>query len=94
MGLVTALTTFLAPDDPLVVAMGTLVVAALFNPLRRRVQAWVDRRFNRRRYDAELLMGRFTETLREEVDSVEVVTGWVGAVEETMQPESVGVSVR
>lgn len=94
VALVTALTAFLAPEDPLVVAMGTLAVAALFNPVRRRVQAWVDRRFNRIRYDAERLIGGFTDTLRQRVDTVELVDGWVDVVEETMQPSALGVWVK
>jgi hypothetical protein len=94
MGLVAVLTAFLAPDDPVVVAIGTLAVAALFNPVRRRVQTWVDRRFNRPRYDAEALIGEFTETLRDRVDTAELVDGWVDVVEETMHPAAVGVWMR
>jgi uncharacterized membrane protein YbhN (UPF0104 family) len=94
MGLVAVLTAFLAPDDPVVVAIGTLAVAALFNPVRRRVQTWVDRRFNRPRYDSEALIGEFTETLRDRVDTAELVDGWVDVVEETMHPAAVGVWMR
>jgi hypothetical protein len=94
MGLVAALTAFLAPDDPVVVAIGTLAVAALFNPVRRRVQSWVDRRFNRPRYDAEALIGQFTESLRDPLETAELVEGWLGVVSETMQPASATVWVR
>ena len=94
LGLVTVFAVFLPSDDPLVVAVSTLAVAALFNPLRRRVQGMVDRRFNRSRYDAERVIARFAGTLREGVDPEGVVDGWVGVVSETMQPVSLGVWVR
>jgi hypothetical protein len=80
--------------DPLVVAATTLGVAALFNPIRRRVQRLVDRRFNRSRYDQERVMVEFTSTLRDLVDPDEVVAGWLTSVAETMQPSSSGVWVR
>ena len=94
LGLVTVFALFLPSDDPLVVAVSTLVVAGLFNPLRRRVQWMVDRRFNRSRYDAERVIAGFVGALRERVDPEGVVDGWVGVVSETMQPTSVGVWVR
>ena len=81
-------------DNPLVVAATTLGVAASFNPLRRRVQTWVDRRFNRSRYDAERVMDEFTGSLRDRVATEDVLSGWTGVVERTMQPRSVGVWVR
>lgn len=81
-------------DSPLLVAAATLGVAALFNPLRRRVQGLVDRRFNRSRYDTERVMHEFAGTLRDRVDPQVVVDGWVGVVSETMQPDSVGVWLR
>jgi hypothetical protein len=70
------------------------VVAALFNPVRTRVQAWVDRRFNRSRYDTQRVMDRFAGSLRDQVDTEQVVNGWVDVVSETMQPSSVAVWVR
>jgi hypothetical protein len=91
---VTGLTTLLDTDSPLVVAGSTLAVAALFNPLRRRVQRWVDHRFNRTRYDAERVMAGFTGSLRDEVDPDSVVAGWVSVVNKTMHPASSGVWVR
>jgi hypothetical protein len=81
-------------EEPWVVAATTLGVAAMFNPLRRRVQVWVDRRFNRSRYDAEQVMDEFAGCLRDEVDGDEVVDGWVRAVTDTMQPSAMGVWVR
>jgi len=93
-GVVTLLTSLLPAESDLAVAGSTLAVAALFNPLRRRVQAWVDRRFNRSRYDAQKVMDEFSGSLRDRVDPDEVVEGWVRAVSETMQPTTVGVWVR
>lgn len=81
-------------ESPLIVAATTLGVAALFNPLRRRVQVVVDRRFNRSRYDAERVMDEFAGSLREETYAVEVVDGWVDVVAETMEPTAIGVWVR
>jgi len=90
----TAMTSFLPSESPLAIAASTLAVAALFNPVRKKIQGWVDRRFNRSRYDAQRVMDRFAGSLRDRVDSEEVVDGWVGVVSETMQPASVGVWVR
>ena len=94
VGGVTGLTSLLPNQSRLVVAATTLAVAALFNPVRRMVQGWVDRRFNRSRYDTQRVMDRFAGTLRDQVDSTEVVAGWIGVVSETMQPAAVGVWVR
>jgi hypothetical protein len=81
-------------DTPLVVAGTTLAVAALFNPVRRRVQAGVDRRFNRSRYDAERVVEGFTWSLRDEVDPERVMDGWMSVVGQTMQPAAAGAWVR
>lgn len=93
-GLVTGLTAFVTSDEPLVIAIATLAVAAMFNPLRNRVLRRVNRRFNRSTFQAELVVDDFTETLRDTVDPDVVVDGWVDVVEETMQPSAVGVWVR
>jgi hypothetical protein len=94
VGGVTWLTSLLPDQSQLAVAATTLAVAALFNPVRRRVQGWVDRRFNRSRYDAQRVMDDFAGSLRDQVDTEKVVQGWVGVVHETMQPTSVSVWVR
>lgn len=94
LGLISGMTFFLPSDDPLVVAVATLVVFALFNPLRLRIQRVVDRRFNRSRYVAERVIDDFAASLRDRVDPDGVVDGWVGVVEETMQPVAVGVWMR
>jgi hypothetical protein len=93
-GVVTLAGSLLQTESDLAIAASTLAVAALFNPLRRRVQALVDHRFNRSRYDAERVMNRFSESLRDEVDPDRVVGGWVSVAIETMKPVFAGVWVR
>ena len=94
VGVVTVLTWVSPAESQLAVAGSTLAVAALFNPLRKRLQRWVDRRFNRSKYDAERVMGRFVESLQDRVDEGDLVDGWVGVVSETMEPALAGVWVR
>ena len=81
-------------ESPLVVAATTLVVAIVFNPLRRRIQSLVDRRFNRSRYDAERVIDEFGRSLRYQTDPGQVIDGWLNAVVETMKPSTVGVWLR
>lgn len=81
-------------QEPWVVAATTLGVAATFNPVRKRVQSIVDRRFNRSKYDAERVVAEFAGSLRDRVDTDEVVEGWLGVVDSTMQPAAVGVWLR
>ncbi len=80
--------------SPLLVAGATLGVAALFDPLRRRVQTVVDRRFNRSRYDAERVMDEFAGRLREQLDIGGIAEGWSLVVSDTMQPSTLGVWIR
>ncbi len=94
VGVVTLAGSLLETDSDLVVAASTLAAAAMFNPVRKWVQAWVDRRFNRSRYNAQLVVDEFAGSLRDRVDSAGVVDGWVGVVAETMQPAAAGVWVR
>lgn len=93
-GLVTSLSSRVGADNQWVVAGATLAVAALFDPLRRRVLGWVDRRFNRSRYDTQRVMDEFATSLRDETDPDRVVEGWVGVVGDTMAPSSARVWVR
>ena len=93
-GTISVLTSLLPAPSDVTVAASTLAVFALFNPLRKRVQNTVDRRFNRSRYDSQRVMDHFADTLRDQVDADQVVDGWVGVVSKTMQPVSVGVWLR
>jgi hypothetical protein len=90
----TAMTSILPAESPFAVAGSTLAVAALFNPARKRIQDWVDRRFNRSRYDAQKVIDRFAGSLQDRLDGEDVVSGWVGVVAGTMQPASVSVWIR
>jgi hypothetical protein len=93
-GVVLGLGRLLPQDSSLAVAGATLTVAAVFQPARRRVQAAVDRRFNRRRYDAARTIQAFSGRLREEVD-LDTLTGELLAVTEaTMQPTQASLWLR
>ena len=76
------------------VALSTLVVAALFQPLRRRVQAIVDRRFDRARIDADRTTAAFSERLRDEVDIETVTTDLRETVRTSIRPDRLGVWLR
>ncbi len=90
--IVTVLTSLLPTNsDNIVVAGSTLAVAALFNPMRRRIQDSVDRRFNRSQYDARRVGDRFSNLVRDEVDMDRIVEGWVDVISETMQPATIAI---
>jgi hypothetical protein len=93
-GVVLGLGQLLGRDSSLVVAAATLAVAAAFQPARRRIQRAVDRRFNRRRYDAARMIQAFSGRLRQQVD-LEALTGeLLAVVEQTMQPTRISLWLR
>ncbi len=81
-------------QSPIFVAGATLLAAALFNPVRRRVIRAVDRRFHRSRYDPDRVMSDFAGRLREQVDMERLTSDWLGVVIRTMSPASAGVWMR
>lgn len=92
---IVALTTHVLPfSSPVGVAASTLAAAALFNPLRRRVQRLVDRRFNRARYDADAVVAAFTLRLREAVDLDTVRGELLLAVDRAVEPAHASVWIR
>jgi hypothetical protein len=93
-GVVLGLGQLLGRDSPLVVAAATLAVAALFRPARRRIQQAVDRRFNRRRYDAARTIAAFSARLRQQVDLDTLSEELLGVVEQTIRPTSASLWLR
>jgi hypothetical protein len=93
-GVVLGLGRLLPKGSSLVVAAATLAVAGAFQPLRRRVQAVVDRRFNRRRHDAGRMIEAFGARLRDQVDLDTLTAEVLAVVDQTMQPTQASLWLR
>jgi hypothetical protein len=86
-----AFSAFSGEKSSAAIVLSTLSIAALFNPLHNRIRSFIDRRFYRRKYDAEKTLQTFSTSLREEVDLDELNERLITVVNETLQPERVGL---
>ncbi len=90
-GMITLVTTLLPAQNALAVAGSTLAVAAVFNPIRRRVQRWVDRSFNRSAYRAEVVTEAFAARLQQSLTTDDLAQLWLSTVSEFLQPTASGI---
>jgi hypothetical protein len=94
IGLSALLRGLISQDNSVAIVLSTLAIAALFQPLRQRIQVGIDRRFYRRKYNVARTLAAFSATLRSEVDLSQMREDLVAVVQETMQPAHISLWLR
>lgn len=88
---VVLLQQIFSEDSPISIVLSTLAIAALFSPLRRRIQNGIDKRFYRRKYNARQTLAAFGMVMRDEVEPERISEALLAVAEETMQPTKVSL---